>query len=521
MKINILLILSLITLYGCNNKVVELNQQGFLSINGIHFVDQNERTVILNGLNHVNKNPEQNYLHEGDELLFKQFNAWGFNFIRYGINWAALEPRPGEINEEYLQEIDKRVQWAEENGIWIMFDMHQDLYGKKFGNGAPEWATFDEGLPHQTGTIWSDAYLLSGAVQKSFDNFWANKLASDGVGIQDHYINVWKIIAERYVNSPSVAGFDLMNEPFMGSEAQKVFPELIKGYANGIYQKEGKVLAVDQLMQLFGDESSRVEILASLNDKNLYRMLLEPASEIINNFEQGELSNFYQKARDAIRSVNKHQIIFLEHNYFCNLGIQSQFKIPKDEKGDIDTLCAYAPHGYDLTTDTNGANNPGTQRVEFIFEQIFSTSKQKKMPTVIGEWGAYYLGEDKYIKAARQIVEFIEANLAGQSYWCYWNDIDKQDYFKAVLSRSYPMMTNGTLLSYKNDFDNNTFTCSWVEQKENQTITRIFIDNITELDQQDIQITPSSSFVITPIDNQLSGYLDISPIGESRNIIIN
>lgn len=108
--------------------------------------------------------------------------------------------------------------------------MHQDLFGRKFGNGAPEWATLDESLPHATGEVWSDSYLISPAVQKSFDNFWANSPAKDGTGIQDHYINVWGMLAERYADCKSVIGFDVMNEPFMGTQAQAVFQQFMEGY---------------------------------------------------------------------------------------------------------------------------------------------------------------------------------------------------------------------------------------------------------------------------------------------------
>ena len=88
------------------------------------------------GSNHVTKSPEDRYVYPNDEQLFKEFRNWGINCIRYGINWDGLEPEPGQYNESYLQEIDRRVRWAEENGIYLILDMHQDLFGRKFGNGA-------------------------------------------------------------------------------------------------------------------------------------------------------------------------------------------------------------------------------------------------------------------------------------------------------------------------------------------------------------------------------------------------
>lgn len=511
------LLLIAITGIQCSNN--SLDKSGFLSTSGDKFVDQNGRTVILNGINHVNKNPEQGYLNNDDEALFKQFSEWGFNCVRFGINWDGLEPEPGKINEAYLKEIDKRVAWAEKYGIWLILDMHQDLYGRKYGNGAPLWATIDENLPHETGDVWSDAYLVSPAIHKSFDNFWKNAPAPDGVGIQDHYIYVWSTLAKRYANSPAVAGFDIMNEPFMGSDAQQVFPKLLEGYAYILATQTGKQPTEEELVAMWGNEKLRVETLAQLNNKELYGTILDNAYEVVSTFEKGELSSFYQRARDAIRAVNKKHILFLEHNYFCNLGVRSSFLIPVDENGNKDPFCAYAPHGYDLVTDTEGASSPGEQRVELIFNRIFEAGKAKGVPCIVDEWGAFYMGENKYLTPARQIVELFEKAQAGQTYWSYWDNIEKQDYFKQVLARTYPMVTNGKLTAYKNDFDNKTFMCEW-EENENEAPTRIYVSDLKAVNKKEIDLSPESSVQLIPIENTTAGYIEIKPIGKARKISI-
>jgi endoglycosylceramidase len=106
--------------------------------------------------------------------------------------------------------------------------MHQDLFSAKFIDGAPEWATLDEGLEHpQNCTIWYEAYLTSPAVIKAADNFWANKPASDGVGLLDHYEAMWTHLAGRFGGLVNILGFEPMNEPFMGSLAPQTFGEAI------------------------------------------------------------------------------------------------------------------------------------------------------------------------------------------------------------------------------------------------------------------------------------------------------
>ena len=508
----------LLLLCCCNTKQQTEPKQGFLSIESSCFVDEQGREVILNGINHVNKNPEEGHINKDDEKLFPQFKKWGFNFIRYGINWAHLEPQPGVINEAYLKEIDKRVAWAQENNLWLMLDMHQDLYGIKYGNGAPLWACLDEELPHVKGDVWSDSYLISPAVQKAFDSFWENKPASDGIGIQDHYINCWTVIAKRYASSPSVAGFDVMNEPFMGSEATTVFPKLLEGYAMAAYQKDGTVLQEKELMRLFENEESRVEVLASLNDKQMYATLLTPAKNIVDNFEQGNLSRFYQKLRNAIRQHSKQQIIFLEHNYFCNLGIKSTFRIPINKDGTTDNLCAYAPHGYDLVTDTEGAANPGENRVAFIFEQIFKSAKERDLATVVGEWGAFYMGENIYYRPAKQLIELFEEHLAGQTYWAYWNKIETQDYFQKLLARTYPQFVNGKIKQYGNNFEDNSFQLEWTEDGKSELPTRIYINNLAQIKQ--ISVLPKASYKQEQYPESQAGYIDIEAQKGNRRVTI-
>ena len=484
------------------------------------FIDGHQRTVIWNGLNLVEKDPDKGYVQDIDENLFIKFRDWGINCVRYGIHWDGLEPEPGVYNEIYLTELDKRVRWARENDIHLILDMHQDLYSRKFGNGAPIWATLDEGLPHITGKVWSDAYLISPAVQKSFDNFWQNTPASDGVGIQDHYINVWKTLAKRYADSTSVIGFDIMNEPFVGSQAPLIFQELLKGFVHYLTRQGVTIKGNTDKGQIWTDDRQRLEALNLLDDSKVFRSILSYAEEMVSSFEENQLSEFYQKVRDAIRSTGNQKIIFLEHNYFCNLGIESTFRFPVAEKGKKDELCAYAPHAYDLVVDTQGATNPGFQRLNTIFEQIIHSSQQRNVPMIIGEWGAFYMGNN-YAQPALHHIKWIEQALAGQTYWAWWPEIETQDYFPLVLSRPYPQYVNGKPISYHHDPSKKCFTCTW-EENSSSAPTEIFVPNIKQLSKDKIQLSPISSFEIKGMsENSQSGILLIKPIGKNRKLTIS
>lgn len=489
----------------------------FVSIQGDQFVDHNGRTIILNGINYVTKDPKQYFLNDNDEEIFRQFRNWGFNTVRFGMSWRGIEPEPGKIDETYLKEIDKRVKLAEENGLWLILDMHQDLYGGKYGNGAPDWATFDDGLPHDNGDVWSDAYLVSPAIHRVFDNFWNNRIASDGIGIQDHYIFVWKTLAKRYASSPAVIGFDIMNEPFTGAQGEAILERLLHTFGKTYAEQTGDEPEMENLLDLWGNEEARMEVLSSFNDKDLYRKITESAYDAVKVFEAGALSDFYQKVRDAVREVNKNHILFLEHSYFCNLGVKSSFEFPKDKNGNRDPLVAYAPHGYDLVTDTDAADNPGYNRVEHIYDQIIAFGKEKHVPVLVGEWGAFYMGRD-YLQPAQHLIEIFEKNKLGQTYWAYWNHIETQDYFFKTISRPYPMYTSGTLIHYSNNFENNQFEMTW-EESDSENITRIYLHDINKA-KEELILTPASDMKFHAFEGSSSGYVEIESVGGERKVIL-
>ena len=107
---------------------------------------------------------------------------------------------------------------------------------------------------------------MSPAVQRAFDNFWADKPAPDGIGLQEHYINMWKHIASRFARNKAVLGYDIMNEPFNGSQAGQVMIQILTSYAKLYAEETGKVLSQDELIQIWSDQQKRFEALARMQD---------------------------------------------------------------------------------------------------------------------------------------------------------------------------------------------------------------------------------------------------------------
>lgn len=506
----LLLIAGLVS--SCNNGKESVDTKSVvpttITVKGDRFVDDLGRQVILNGVNVGSKNKEEGYIFQSGPELYANLKKQGVNTIRFLIIWDGLEPEPGVYNEEYLKEIDQRIQWAADNDIFVVLDMHQDLYSVKYSDGAPEWATLDEGKSHTTGAIWSDAYLLSEAVQTSFDNFWLNKPAADGVGIQDRYIALWQHIAKRYANNKTVIGYDLMNEPFPGSSGVQSTMILLGAYGQLHYKLTGEVLTEAQLEEMWSDEELRMEALNVISTKENYDFVISQLFDLVNAFESTHLQDMYQKVSHAIREVDKDHIIFLEHSYYGNTGVASSIERVTLKDGSPDPLVAYAAHGYDLVVDTKAAALAADARVDYIFEQIKKKGEELKMPVWVGEWGAYYDNSETVIPTAINTVGLIEKYLFGNAYWSYTNELEGMEYFKNVLVRAYPTYINGELLSYHNDFETNTFVMEW-EESGSTSPTVVFIPNLSKLNREDIK-----DFELEEISDADSGYL-IIPVKEA------
>lgn len=154
----------------------------------------------------------------------------GFDAVRLVVSWSRLEPRPGEIDQGALDEVVRAVDLFARHDVYTVVDVHQDAWGKWIAtppgatcpegtapaigwDGAPRWAT----LTGDASTcIVGGIRESSPAVLAAWQAFLDDRPAPDGVGIQTHLVQVWGAIASRLAARPEVAGFDLLNEPFVG-----------------------------------------------------------------------------------------------------------------------------------------------------------------------------------------------------------------------------------------------------------------------------------------------------------------
>ncbi len=186
---------------------------------GRFLTDADGRVVVLHGFNMVYKLPPYDPAATGfdsDDAAFLAGN--GFNAIRLGLIYAAVEPAPGRYDEGYLASVAETVRTLHRAGIVTVLDFHQDLYSERFqGEGFPDWAVAGR-LPALPRLGFPYDYIAMPALWRAFDHFWANDPApGDEVGLQDRYAAAWRHVAAYLASEPGIAGYDLLNEPFPGS----------------------------------------------------------------------------------------------------------------------------------------------------------------------------------------------------------------------------------------------------------------------------------------------------------------
>ncbi len=181
--------------------------------------DEQGRYVFFHGINVSGgtKNPELTVAGEpvysnrpfppADlDAQFSKLSASGFNAVRLLLSWEAIEPKQrGLYDLAYLSVVRETVKSAGEHGLWVLLDMHQDMfsrhlsvkfnehpsYGEKGsventllslvqpytdsvrGDGAPRWAV-ESCLQEKnlSSRFWGTPWILSGLSEAELKNLF-------------------------------------------------------------------------------------------------------------------------------------------------------------------------------------------------------------------------------------------------------------------------------------------------------------------------------------------------------------
>jgi endoglycosylceramidase len=365
--------------------------------------DAQGRALILHGLNVSGSSkyyPDRVGWTTRDDIL-RMSGSWGFNFARMLVLWDGIEPEEGVFDEAYLDRIAERLDWYQEAGIYVVLDMHQDLYSIYFGgDGAPLWAIEDNGLQHENKDPWYMNYL-DPAVMAAFGNFWDYKNPKYSY-LQEHYTMAVMKIVERFKDHPAVIGYDLMNEPFSG----------------------------------------------------YHRPLM---------FEPQVLKPFYERLAAAIRTADNDNWVFFEPMAFLNnQGLPSMLGVVKDTRPEGPML-AYFPHLYTIDLDVAGKYSGSQGWIRLWESNRRAEIKKQDAPMLIGELGVMSTvqGADEYLKDSMAMAD---RSTSGWAYWSYdagsmgvVNGDGSEQEKMNILVRVYPRAVAGNPVSYVYNPDARTF----------------------------------------------------------------
>lgn len=161
----ILLGLVISTSSSCAQNNTQLSR---IQVKGNQFVDEAGQTMVFRGLN--TSDPDK-LATEGqwNQRYFQEMKNWGATVVRFPIHPTAWEKRG---KKDYLQLLDEGIKWATELNMYVIIDWHS------IGNLKTE--------QYQAPMYQTDLKQT---------------------------LKFWTTIAKRYGDNPTVAFYELFNEP--------------------------------------------------------------------------------------------------------------------------------------------------------------------------------------------------------------------------------------------------------------------------------------------------------------------
>lgn len=481
---------------------------------GRSFVDVHGRERIFHGVNIVDKRKEcddNKFQFKIDDELLTAFAAKGLNFIRLGTTWSMIEPEPNKYNDAYLDDMMRIFDLCAKHDIYVLFDMHQDLYSSKcYGDGAPDWATITDGVePKEPKLVWAAGYFWDKGTHKAFDNFW-NNAEYQGKGLLDYYAAMWKHVAERFANHPAFFGFDMINEPFPGTDGGKVFTNVVKqGAKTVLFDKRIKI---GKLLDGFihKEKRDRVEFLDQITGDVLKDVAKAAGYKYVKNFDEGKYSNFLNKISTAIREVTDKGILIMENCYWSNSTVPCSTPAIEVNGKREENFC-FTPHGYDLMVDTPQYQYASNDRALTIFKKHAETQDRLDCPVLVGEWGGDGSG-DKWIPHVECLAEYFEQQKWSFAYWHFNENMINKPLVR-VLSRPYPVAVAGKLNSFNYDAESKVFNLEFEHDSECTEPTVVFVASAPKS-------VEGGEYETVKLDNNGAAHLLFKAVAGKNNIKI-
>ena len=342
----------------------------------------------------------------------------GLNLVRLGVLWVGVEPRRGVFDATYVERIRDLVRMLGARGVDVLLDFHQDMANERYqGEGFPAWASTSEVPP--TNCCGFPGNYFTPAVMRTFDHLW-NRAA-----LREEYAKSWAFVAGAMKDEPNVLGYDLMNEPWPGSQ--------VATCANPL----GCPVFQNLFLQPFL-EASAAAIRAAAGPGIAF---WEP--DVTNDFGAGDTVGLLHPFADASNGISFHA--------YCLAG--------------------------GLVPGLSRSQDPACPHQEsIVFTQQTLAAKRNHSVMLLTEFGA----SDELADISR-VAALADQNMTGWTYWHYgsWSDptgnpsaegmfngdLSRPGTLKQakadVLIRAYPQAVAGIPTGYSYDIGSHVFTLSY------------------------------------------------------------
>lgn len=159
-----------------------LDQSDFVHAHGSCVIGTDGKKLLIKGMalgNSVYANPAVPNLRHHTQEAYKELSELGFNSVRFYINYGLFEDdrTPYKYKQSGFDWLDKNIKWAKKYNMGIILNMHCPQGGYQSSGGGM--------------ALWTDK------------------------NNQKRLTALWKEIAKRYADEPTVWGYGLINEPYV------------------------------------------------------------------------------------------------------------------------------------------------------------------------------------------------------------------------------------------------------------------------------------------------------------------
>ncbi|HPX98531.1 MAG TPA: cellulase family glycosylhydrolase [Bacteroidaceae bacterium] len=207
----------------------------FYSVQGTKILDADGKAIRLEGIafgNEVWSDNELPLTHHS-EVDYTRVKDMGMNMVRFYLNYKTFEndATPYQYKQSGWDWIDQNIQWAQNNGILLLLNIHVPQGGfQSLGNSDALWEQTE---------------------------------------IQNRLAALWKAIAQRYKDETQIIGFGLVNEPVPTSDIVQ-WQQLAQRLTDEIRQADtNHIIFIEKAIYVKGKPETTDYNFPKINDNNV------------------------------------------------------------------------------------------------------------------------------------------------------------------------------------------------------------------------------------------------------------